>query len=67
MTEPARYSDMSLTSLLAGFEVELQCGEFRVPVVEIECNMTDSEVADAFAGIQKVSIESMKSIFDSVS
>ncbi len=67
MTEPARNTDTSLISLLAGFKVELQCGELRASAVEIECNMTDSEVADAFAGIQKLSIESMKSIVDSLS
>ncbi|MBX3135056.1 hypothetical protein KF707_02395 [Candidatus Obscuribacterales bacterium] len=66
MTEPGRNTDMSLVSLLAGFKVELHCGEFISPAVEIECNMTDSEVAHAFAGIQKVSVESMKSIFDSL-
>lgn len=66
MTKLPKEKDSSLTSLLAGFEVQMECSGFKTLSTDVECNMTEAEVAVAFAGIQKVSIESMKSICDSL-
>ena len=66
MSERPEEKNSSLGSLLAGFEVELYCtGSLTVPV-EIDCEMTELEIAEAFAAVPEVSIESMQSIRESL-
>jgi hypothetical protein len=62
MAERPSEMNSNLASLLAGFEVELDCAVIVDSGLDVECTMTEAEVADAFASIPEVSVESMKSI-----